>query len=347
MAILLYYIIILFLITRCHSFNTRKIALFYLLILFCFNTQNADRDSYELMYSVLYDRSMELLWTSVLVFMKTYSLDIQYLYFIVGIPYLITIFYVIPKFSRNDNSAIACYMIALFFLDVVQLRYSFSAIFVLWAFYFLFIYDGLKSIVFYLSFIVLASLVHSSNIIFLIFAVVKIFNMKYVVFLLIGAYTTITFCLLFFADLVGRFFNIEAKIERITNTEGTASTHSVLMTSIFCILIFFMSYLAKKYHKTKVVASQIKMEFINKLAIFSLVFIPLLNLSSDFRRQIFLMFLIVCSLIFALKKEYSNRLVIITPFIVAILYFIYSTFAGNRDGVFFPIFEYNMFFNLF
>lgn len=133
--VFLYFSIVLLLFANKNNKAIYYAALILLLILFCLNTDNADRGIYEnrlenYEYLTGLTEPGYYLWMSLF---NNLHWDLQLQYVIVGLLYLSSLFYIVPKLSKIPNIVIGYYMIAIFFLDVVQLRATTSLIFVLWA----------------------------------------------------------------------------------------------------------------------------------------------------------------------------------------------------------------------
>lgn len=342
----LYYLFVVLLICNKHSRIIRYVAFLLLFCLFCFNSKIADRSNYEFllttMQSVQY--SIEFCWGVFLFLASKLGLSVQGLYVVVGISYLVTLFYMMPKFSNNNNMSLACYMIGFFFLDVVQLRYSLSLIFVWFAFYFLIFKDGKKSLLLFVLFIFLATAFHASNVVFFFFLFTRLKNSKLVCFLTLcfgGGLVIFVKKIVFY---VGGIFGLNDKVVQVSNVVSTSS-HSFLITTIFDLCIFVVALLCLWYTKILEKKDKVCLGRSFNMAITSLIFIPLLNFSDDFRRQIFVVFFMLICVVYRYRVFCIDKLFPYIPVVVSVMFFVYSTFSGNSETVFFPLFENNLMIN--
>lgn len=347
MLILIYYLIVLLLIAKQKSRPIRFLAFTYLVVLFCFSGDIADRDNYiHLLLNIDNKIGMvEIGWESIMFLFYNLNLDIQDLCVFIGIIYLSILFFVIDKLSSGNNIPIACYMIGLFFLDVVQLRYSFSAIFIILNFYFIFLHDSKKSRFLSLLLIILSSLIHASNIIFIVFYFIVGYKLKQTVLFTICTSVTLTFAVFTLASYFSVLFHIEDKIARIASTEGYTSEHAFLMVTLSAIVIPLASWFANKHIHLSDNYSKSIFETTLKLSVFVLTIIPFIQLASDFRRQIYIIYIIIASMLCRFLDKYTTKMISLFLIMIALMYFTYSTYLGNRETVFYPIFENNILFN--
>lgn len=340
--IILYFLTILLLVIRKKSRIVLGFAYLFLLVLFCFNTGIADRLSYEEDITLATSINRELLWQGLLTLFLVNQISIQYLYGIVGFLYITSLFYVTYKLSEKCNIVIACYMLGVFFLDVVQLRYTASLIFVLWGFYFLVTSKGFKSVSLFIIFILLSSFVHASNIIFLLFLIGKLYSRKATTYITFLSIVVLIFGWLTFTELLGVTFNISEKMDRIVYDEEIKSEHTILVTWISELIVVFMMMYANLVKRTKKIALSINFNYAMNFAILSMIFIPLIYLSPDIRRSIYFVFVILSAFLYGEKNFSKSPGLMITPFIVSLFFFWMSTFTGNRMTVFYPLFENNL-----
>lgn len=347
MLILIYYLIVLLLIAKQKSRPIRFLAFTYLVVIFCFSGDIVDRDNYNHLLLNIDNKigMVEIGWETIIFLFYNLNLDIQALCIFIGITYLLILFIVTDKLSSGNNIPIACYMIGLFFLDVVQLRNTFSAVFILLSFYFLFLYDSKKSRFLSLSLIILSSLIHASNIIFTVFHFIVRYKLKRTVLFSICAVVVLTFAVFSLATYFSVLFHIEDKIARIASTEGYTSEHAFLMVSLSGIAIPLVSWFANKHIVLSDDNNKNLFETTLKLSVFVLTIIPLIQLASDFRRQIYIVYIIIASLLCRNLHKYTTKMIPFFLIMIALMYFTYSTFLGNRESVFYPIFENNILFN--
>lgn len=342
MSIFLYIVLLILLLSNPRSKSINNIALVTCLILFCFSTNVADRDGYEtdILNVVLNGDNWETLWFSLLMYFNTNNVDLQYLVGGIGCFYLCSLFFVLRKTFQLDNRLIACYMIGLFFLDIVQLRNTLSLTFVLWSLYFLINIQGKRKYLYSSAMIILASMIHASNFFFILLVI-----SEYIGYDRIKKYMPIIVVMMFiFSATIIRYFGstfgLSDKIERIGDTENT-SANSIIMNVFFVIAIFGMVSVFFRFVKN---GDNTKCkELMMNWGYISLTLIPMLMFSQDFRRQIFMMFLIVSAL--AYKSLNSRSILSIAPVLFSIMLFMMSTYLGNSELVFYPVFDNNILLN--
>lgn len=160
-------------------FNNIKLVDKYFLILFFFmawilyggNQWNGDRDAYELYYirDSIVPWGVEILYGYMNIF--SYKLGLSFQTFQIIISFL-TIFLVcayLNKVYQYPSAAFLLYFLLMFPLDYVLMRTGFSYAIVLNALFFLF--KGKRAIYFFL--VIIATMIHQSAVLFLIFLLVK------------------------------------------------------------------------------------------------------------------------------------------------------------------------------
>ena len=343
MSIVFYFLVVVLLLLFPKSKFLRVISLVYLLVLFCFNTDCADREGYvmDMLNVDIYER--EYLWQVVLLFWRYNHIDFQYLVAGIGVLYLSSLYYVTGKLSNKSNLVVACYMIGLFFLDVVQLRYTASLIFVLWAFY-LYFSQKKHNILYFITFICVASLIHASNIIFLLYLLAGKFDkqqLRMIVFISLFILTSGIYVAMAY---IGAIYGIDDKITRLTTTEYESSKYIYRNCLCEAIVFIYVLYLNAKNKDLYLAESGWKL--IYNMAYISLLFLPFLQIFPDIRRHIFVNFIILLPCICRLKQNKAiTQNIYIWSLIVAIYYFLIGLYPGNMDTVFYPIFDNNLIFN--
>ena len=340
-CISIYYVLTLLLFLMKKSKVVVLLSLLYLIFLFSLNTNIADRANYEFVLHNDFFSTVELGWGWFISCVRQYGFSIQSLYPIIGIPYLITLFFILTKLSQN-NRPIACYMVGMFFLDVVQLRFTFSAIFIWWAFYFFFLNDDKAAYLKYAFFILLASLIHASNLTFMVFLFAKCEKKSKVFGIMSIVFCTLAIGLPVVTMLFGRIFGFENKIDRIGG-EMMSSSLSIV-TCVFYLLFFVIMTLLMNYNTSQ---KENYIRYSENISILALSFLPLLSFSSDFRRHIFVTALLLIAVFFRYENKYKDRLLFLLPIFLFSSFFIYSTFSGNRETVFIPIFKNNFLIDYF
>ena len=228
------------------------LSYFLMIILFCFNLTNADRVIYEnrLAYYDSLIGSTEIGYYYLMELFTKCNLDIQYLYIYTGFFYLSTLFYITSKLSKNQGIVISSYMIGAFLLDVVQLRFTLSLTFVLWGFYYMLSDKSMKfRILLFSSFIVIATLFHSSSLIYLAFGVA--FFRKDLFYKILGvAFICIVSLFSILVSFFGELYEMGKKINEIENSDKYVGNNSNLLCLIYLILFILMYFIPyKKYFK--------------------------------------------------------------------------------------------------
>lgn len=322
-----------FLIILLFAFRKSKffcfVALLFLFVLFAFNTDIADRDNYEQALSMSHSISIEPLYGALLGALVFLNLDVQWLYYLCAPLLLLSLFTFIRKYSNHPNYVISIYMICVFFLDVVQNRFSFALIFIYWGFYYLLSNDRLKSTLFFVVFILISTLIHSSSIVFLIFLLAKYLDRKQVnLFVLISLPFVLSFSFLA-SSYIGELLGISGWMQRLQTAGNYSGTNMVLVCSLVLILIILMYYLS--YRTINPLSSNLKSlgEIGLKIATISLLYIPLLQFSADFRRHFFLIFIVLVTISSNWIFSSKSKAPLLFQLLVAVLLFYYFSIAGD------------------
>lgn len=317
-----------------------------MLILFCFNLTNADRDVYEnrLAYYDSMIGSTEVGYYYLMEFFTKYNLDIQTLYIFVGFLYLSTIFYITSKLSKNHGIVISSYMIGAFLLDVVQLRFTLSLTFVLWGFYYMLSDKSMKyRIILFSSFIVIATLFHSSSLIYLAFGVA--FLRKDLFYKLLGvAFICIVFLFSILVSYFGKLYEMGTKIDEIQNSDKYVGNNSNLFCLIYLILFILMYFIPyKKYFKEQ--KERIELSSIwYKVILSCVLIIPTIPFSADVRRIFIGLLPIQVSVISHWSTPRNSFFIKAIVIGISLLFLYFFILRGlNIITVFYPIFEKNMF----
>lgn len=305
------------------------VALVFLFVLFAFNTDIADRENYEQVLSFSDNLSIEPLYGALLGVLAYLNLDVQWLYYICAPLLLLSFFVFVRKYSNHPNYVISIYMICVFFLDVVQNRFSFALIFIYWAFYNLLLNDRLKSKVLFVVLILTATLIHSSSIVFLIFLLAKYLDRKQInLFVLISLPFVLSFSFLA-SSYIGELLGISGWMQRLQTAGNYSGTNMVLVCSFVLILIILMYYLS--YRTINPLSSNLKSlgEIGLKIATISLLYIPLLQFSADFRRHFFLIFIVLVTISSNWIFSSKSKAPLLFQLLVAVLLFYYFSIAGD------------------
>ena len=238
-------------------------------------------------------------------------------------------------------------MIGLFFMDVVQLRFTLCLAFVLWSLYFLARNNNIRDVVLCALFLFLAMLVHFSALLFGIFILARYLSTKKnIMIVVIGGISLYTIYNIFIGYF-GEFWNMSSKVELIGETDFK-SKHSLLTTTISALLILCMTIFAKYNLRRDYRTVSDIMKFALNISILTLICIPLINYSQDIRRHIYIFYFVCAALIYSMLPKFKNKNIVAAfPIFIAVIYFIVTVFTGNRDSVFFPIFTNNLLIDLF
>lgn len=327
----------------------RYVAFILLLVLFCFNTDNADRSIYEFRVSD-YKNLIGITepgYYLLMSFFNSFHLDLQIHYIVTGLLYLTSLFYITKKISKVPNIVIGYYMFAVFFLDVVQLRATTSLIFVLWAFYYLLtIEDMKKSVVIFSLLILVSALFHSFSLFFEVFVLIKIKRRKNLI-----TYVLIGFIILLVAKMsiinyFGDILSMSEKIETISQSDRYVGNNANLVTIVLLIgmlsvyMVLYLLY-GKRYEESKI--SIIR----NNIPILLLLVIPLISFSADFRRIYFAVSPFLVSTITYWINKKNSFIIKSLIFIWGGMFFYRLILKGNYDAVFVPIMYDNMIYKVF
>lgn len=345
MVIFIFYILSLFLLIKDNNKIFIYLSYILMIILFCFNLTNADREIYEnrLYYYDSLVGSTEVGYYYLMEVFTKYHLEIQNLYIVVGILYLSTLFYIISKLSKNQSLVISSYMIGAFLLDVVQLRFTLSLTFVLWGFYFLLCCESIKlRVLLFFSFILIATTFHSSSLMYLLFGLL-FFNEKY--FNRILAITFIVFVVLssILISFFGELYNMGKKIEEIQSSDKYVGNNSNLLCLIY-LFLFMLMYLIPYKRILQFQKENNKLYSLWLRIILTCILItPIIPFSADVRR-IFIGLLPLQVSVISHGVTPRNSLYLKTIVVgISLLFLYFFILRGlNIKTVFYPIFEKNI-----
>lgn len=322
------------------------LSYFLMIILFCFNLTNADREIYEnrLAYYDSMIGSTEIGYYYLMELFTKCNLDIQYLYIYTGFFYLSTLFYITSKLSKNHGIVISSYMIGAFLLDVVQLRFTLSLTFVLWGFYYMLSDKSIKlRILLFCFFIVIATLFHSSSLMYLVFGVA--FFRKDLFYKILGvAFICIVSLFSILVSFFGELYDMGKKIDEIQNSDmyvGNNANLICLLLLIFFILMYLIPYY--KLPKEQIDNNELYSMWL-KISLSCVMIIPIIFFSADVRRIfIGLLPLQVSIMTHWFTKQHSQLTKsTIIGYCIILLYF-YVLRSENIETVLYSIFENNIF----
>ena len=349
MIVIFYFFIVLLLFVFPKSKAIQFIATIILFLLFAFNYDNADRDVYVDRYYFYYEYSSmtEPLYTLLMSFLSIHHLGVQSLMHIVALVFIGTIIVVVSKFSKNFGIALGGYMIACFFMDVVQVRFTLSLVFVyigLW--YHTQIKNELLAAVIYMIFILLSASVHASSFIFSLFLLARIKDKNKVI-----TYTMILSCMLaivvvYFAYIDSSLDFFQAKISHVGEMAEDRYNIKTILRRIFLlfliIALFFFSYYLSPLQTKQIKGETFLMNYMRNINILSICFIPLLFFSADFHRLFYAIYIINLAIISRWVNK-KNRFIINIAVVLTSFILLYAlSLAGNKKYVFDAIFYKNL-----
>lgn len=338
--IVFYFAIVLLLLVKNRNKPVFYLSYVLLLLLFCLNYDNADRAIYEsrLINLEKFEGMTEPGYYGLMVLFQKLDLDVQYLYVVVGFCYITSFFYVVNKLTDKPNFPIAFYMVANFFMDVVQLRASCSLIFVVWAFYFLLSDSNVyKRVCLFTLFVFLGSLFHTTALIFLFFALIVKFHgtklLKIVavlcLFIYFGQYVLFKY--------LGTLMSMSEKINQIQSSTKYVGNNMNLIVFLLYALLFaafsFIFFISKK-HKSLAIGMD--------MCIASLVIVPIIVFSADIRRAYFVIATFLAVVLAKSDVKRNRTICKVLMMIVAFIYFAKITAGRNIDVVFYAVMKNNL-----
>lgn len=282
--------------------------------------------------------------------------------------YSVIIGFIVKKVSKAPAFVLAIYLIFPACMEAVQIRYTLASGLVLLGFYILLKENDKFAEVKFAVLVLLASLIHISTIVFLLFIVIRKLNFRKTVL-----YTAIVSLVIgvsrmsFVIELIGKLPGMAEKTSRVLASAANRYTNVTVMKTAYRCLVFFASimlllYLLKMWNQRY--KQELDISFIKKIAkvnIISLVILPLLFYSVDFYRiQQTLSLLNYCALSYYVvilpcvnrsvrsgsfvttKKRVGYLMGIIMMAIVNLYYLVLN--STNILTVFRPFFENNLFF---
>lgn len=340
---LIYILLILLLLFNNNNKNIGYIAIIYILILFAFNTDVADRENYELTLKSIENVSIEPAYGALYSFLMVNGLDIQWAYYICAPLLLISFYCFVHKYSGLPNYVIAIYMICMFFLDVVQNRFSYASIFLYLAFYFLLGSDKKKATIRFLVLILIASMFHVSSLFFLLFLTIRYLNNKHLnIFILVLGVSLLSLTT-FMSTFIGNVFGITAYMTRLLTSDNYSGSNMVVICIILELLTFIMYYVSCKFMPKNIANYSIIKDNGWKIAKLSLLYIPLFIVSADFRRLYFVTFIILVTITSNWVINCKYKVAMLFQLMIALLLFYYFSFAGySYETVIKAIFNNNV-----
>lgn len=369
MAILVYFLLVITLLLNSKSRALQLIAVLYIFVLFAFSYNCADRLWYETKLNSFEEFSSvtEPGFYYFMLILNRCSLGVQYECAIIGFAYLSTLLFLFRKSSNYTGYVLGMYMIANFFMDVIQLRFTLSLVFVYWGLYYLiFEISNRAAYLKFLLFILLASSIHISSIWFVIMFVIRKFTVKKIVAISIAFAISSLFIIGILPKLLDNFFLYDMISVALDAGESEYEKKDIIWRGymiLFDSLCFL--YMFRKMQKT--IQNNATLSYYNelgvKICLIQLVLIPMLFISANFHRHglalLPILFLLVSRNFIYIKRSIY---IYVISFIVSIYAFFKYTIGGgiglggfeihggaqsNLNLVFLSIFDYNLFFDLF
>lgn len=314
----------------------------------------------------------EVLYTMLMRGANNAGLTYQQFLPLVMLVYVAVIGFIVKKESKAPAFVLALYMIFPACMEAVQVRYTLASTFVLLGFYFLFKEDDKLGELKFVCMVILATFMHISTSVFLLFLLVKRLNKSRTIL-----YTTIISVIIyssrasFVINLIGKLPGMAEKTSMVLASAADKYTMiTVIKTTYRCLVFFvvfmFLLYLLKKWNeKYKLELSISFIEKMWKVNIISLAILPLLFYSVDFYRiQQTLSLLNYCALSYYAvilpearnftQREFKNNYFVTTRkrigyvlgcVVMAVLnLYCLVLNSNNIITVFKPFFENNLFF---
>lgn len=346
-------------LTKKRSKIVLFISLMLLWVLYAFSSGNADEITNKARFymSSNFIGMTEPGYALIMRAFNSIGVSFEFYKMIIAAFELLLISSTVVKFTKNYNFVFGLYLIFPFCMDVVQMRETLALSIVVFSLRFLFIHSNKKydkNNTYFVLCIILASMFHSSSLIYMFLLIAKKFDVKQVIGLSLGIAlaglilitpTTIT--------LIGKIINMSGKVTGLLFKLDAVSWRVTRMT-LFRIFVYFLLFLLLYYLiKSKSAldgGNKKKLDFALKCNIVILIIIPLIKYSVDFYRcQISLSILNYICFADTLSSEKKgkinmrNALIIIACVIVSIvnLYFLVIN-NNNINTVFYPLFKNNL-----
>ena len=316
-------------------------------ILFAYNLGNADRGIYigKIANAENMNSFQEPLYTALLRFIAQHS-DIQGLIIFTATCFLLAIS-LLRKLSTNCCIALAGYMIAVFFFDVVQLRFSLALVFVYIGITILLTLENdFKATLLFIICIILAACIHTSTILFLLFSVLRYMKSDRKVLLVAMSVGAILTLMVVSSSIIGTFGFLRSKLYAVSVTAEQYDTIFIFKRICYCLFIpSLFLYCYKRFFEKKIIKSYgelsiAKCMFRGNLMLLSII--PLLFFSADFHRVFFAMHIINLTIISRWMTT-NNKFIMTILFIVVSGILLRMSFAGmNAETVFWSVLNKNM-----
>lgn len=343
--------------------NSKPVFLFQLLVIFLFfagSANNADYTIYQYRFNnyVLLANETEPLFTLLIQFCHILGMNYRGFLVLVSFIYTLTLGFFSHRYARSPCFALSLYLIFPACLDVVQVRFTVSCIFVILGFYALLNQKSKHRFLQFSFLIAIATLFHYSSIFFWLLGFLSLFDKRKIIIWVIAFSFFIFFIWPSMASLLTNIPIIGSKLQILSTFVSIEYKTKDLLRSLVWYLVFFISFQFNIYYDRKKLKTTTF--FLNKVISFnyaSLIIIPLLFLSVDFYRlELPLIFFNYCAISgffpdknkntslfeikFSKKKFLSKMLAIISS--ICNLYVIILR-SPNLYSVFEPYFSKNIF----
>lgn len=345
--ILLIVFVILFL-TKKNSNLIFLYGFFYLWLVFGWCTKPGDleiyQDRYESWDSDFFQSITEPLYTWTIALFHYLKLDFWQSVIVLSFIFLLSLFSVIYKLTKNKNFVLALLLISIYPMLITLLRNTYSFSFSLFSFYFLLYGKPKVKFLFFILFVFVATFIHSMNILFVLFLIPYINSYKTCYKFSFGGFI-VTAILAFLytknSSVVMGVFGMSSKSDLVLAANDMA-TDSPIITFVLSVLkvlsIMALPIIFQRYadnHKIRLRSEEVA---IIKFNIFGLVFLPLLILSFDIYR----LFLLMAIINFCLLSRYIRiRWVYVATIIYALNIGYWVLYRHYFDRLFLGVFMNN------
>lgn len=310
--LLIYLCLIPLLIYLKKSRGAFIISSLFLFEVFGWSEDCPDRSSYEIRYEQYDDdfllKVTEPLYTLTMKFFHALNLTFTDTVIVFALIFLISLYWFIKHTTRNTNIVVALFMISVFPFLIVLLRTTYALTFVLPAFYLILYKENtLKNRLWFALIIIIASMIHAMCVLYLVFLFpvnvnfvkikkfVKVFLP--IVFILIG-FITLT-VLPWLMNLMGLSEKSELFMAD-TNSESNKLIQFILASFRVLSVIALplgINYILRSKRNVQMTTAQKRILVVNW---FSLLLIPLLAISHDLFRLMF----VFCIINFAFASDF-------------------------------------------
>ena len=302
------------------SFKKSKVITFfgllYMWIVFGFNSKNPDRSVYEDRYNLYdswFDNFTEPLFTFSMKTFNAFHFHFQSLYLFVGAFFLLSTFIYIAKTTKNANFVLGLILISTYAMHVVLIRTTYAIIFEIPALYVL-LYEKftmMRRLVIFFTLTIIACLIHAMCALYLLLLIPFFISRKK-----LTIYLWLIFPLIFIMlDQIGREYlphimnklGFIQKTEMVLERKSSNKTIAFLLANLRLLSVTVFPILYNWYNnhrpaKYKIVLSSVEIRIIN-INIFMLCLIPLLYISLDLYRLLY----IICIVNFCMISNHLKE----------------------------------------